>query len=351
MIVSSSPTYYMLCEALVIGALFFSLPVSAQITTVTDQQGRRFFVNSDRQPIVKGHIAESRPCSASASSLSDVPRDSEPDESDASSPELENLVRKYTSALDLKVGKASLGKIRLVWLGSELLRVMVQRYADTNHLSAVQTISLKKKLARKLELDQAVPFLIIVQPGKDSVLGSPVWASSDDGKKQSPAAFLSGTANRIGAPYKWSQILGEGEEVYYTQPVWGYLVYKARDTDGQKLVHPDDFSFSVRVLSYAAMCTPDRQEKIYDLDVAFHYDLMPIQFQQVIDKSVPSWNNAVANLIERPVLANSSSIDVRTSSGTYPVYYAQGSATSLSRSEILQIVGLAIAFAQLLVAL
>jgi hypothetical protein len=249
---------------------------------------------------------------------------------------LELLIRKYTSDADFGVA----GKVQLIWLTPELLDGLVEKYGREQKKSLLEVRALKGAVKKNLEADKAVAFLMIVRPEKDAFIGQPDW--NKDGGSPHPYVILRGTGNRVSIPYKWDQILGEGKFMWYSKVASGYLLYKAHAADGQILIDPSDLSFSVQV--YTVAKSP-RNNK-YDVYAEFHYKLVPVPLQSMVDSSIPSWNDA---LVEMTPLNEYGRPE--TGSQNERVASLQSSSTNLSRSEILQIVGLGIAFAQFIAAL
>ena len=266
---------------------------------------------------------------------------------------LEQLIRKYTSAADVTADHASVGKLRLIWLNWELLKALVEHYGEQQGKTVAEINLLKQKVAAKLELAHSTAFLLIVTPEEPSMIGMPAWVSSDSGKSYHPAVTLRGTGNQLQAPYRWHKILGVGEEYpgYYSHVISGCLLYKTRTSDGHRLIDQKDFSFSVELDSSALVTTKASHDAQYDLHASFYYDLMPVPLQSIVDQTIPSWNNALVQIKRRNGFSGRSYQNVPYESQpatSYAQYYSQGNAMSLSRPEILQIIGLGIAFAQFL---
>lgn len=127
--------------------------------------------------------------------------------------------------------------------------------------------------------------------------------------------------------------------------VWGYLLFKARALDGQPLISDDDFSFSVEML-HASQTT---DEALYDTTTEFHYDLMPVQLQSLVDSTIPSWNNSLVRMREqRNKRTNRSQEGTPTEDYDFGgrSYSTQNNAIALSNSDLVQILGLALRFTE-----
>jgi hypothetical protein len=261
--------------------------------------------------------------------------------SDQSPPSvLEGLVRKYTSSVDLAgAGGKPIGKVRMIWLKDDLLKAVVEEYARKNLLPPAEIAKLKSELSRKLQTSRSYPFLVSVQPAENGLIGRPLWIASPNGQKQYPSILLRGTGNYISGPVKWSQILGENTPGYFASDTTGYVIYKSDRDAGGPIVQADDFSFS---LEYR--CQAVSQNTKYNVEAEFHYDLMPIPIQSIIDAKIKSWNPGLARISVIPEYRADQPDD-----GRRVVYNTQDSSTSLTRSEIIGIIGLAISFAQFLV--
>lgn len=253
------------------------------------------------------------------------------------SDKLELLVRKHSSVSDL----GSSGTIQLVWLSPELLDAMVTEYGNNSQMMPAAIKVLKRKVQDKLEWGKALAFLIIFKPKEHSFIGQPNWIN--DGNSSYPSVVLRGTGNRLAIPQKWSQIIGEGDFSWYSRPTSGYLIFRARDSDGHPYLDPKDFSFSVLTRTIAS----PPGEGLFDVKAEFHYDLMPVQLQQMVDASLPAGNNSLVAMKQRvPKESAGSEESAYKGSQDYHLYAYEANSASLTRSEVLQIVGLGIAFAQ-----
>jgi len=259
-----------------------------------------------------------------------------PDQSPPST--LEGLVRKYTSSIDLSGnGGKPLGKVRMIWLKDDLLKAVVQEYAKKNLLPPAEIDRLTRELSRKLQSSKSYPFLVLVQPAPGALIGRPLWTTSPNRQREYPSILLRGTGNYITGPVKWSQILGENTPGYFSSDTTGYAIYKAEKDDGGPIVQADDFSFSLEYKCQAAA-----QGTTYNVEAEFHYDLMPVPIQSIVDASVQSWNPGLARITAIP--------EYRAANERPIEYHTQDSSTSLTRPEIIGIIGLVISFAQFLVA-
>lgn len=253
---------------------------------------------------------------------------------------LEKLIQKYTSTVDLSFGEPSIGKIRMIWLHDELLKAVVDEFASQNVLPPTEIVKLRQRLSIMLQTSKSIPFLVIFQPATNALIGRPEWMTSPNHMKQYPSLLLRGTGSQMEGPYKWSQILGEGTHTFFESVTTGYAIYKARRPDGRKLVQSDDFSFSVEYKGLAVS-----KDTEYSIEAEFHYDLMPVPIQSIIDASIPSWNPGIVRVIPAEV-ARGEGQNTRQ----VQAFTSQASATTLTRSEIIGIVGLVIAFAQFIAA-
>lgn len=256
------------------------------------------------------------------------------------SEDLELLVRKYSSVADL----GSSGTIQMVWLNPELLNAMLTEYGNNTQMTPAAIKVLKRKVQDKLESGKTLAFLIIFKPKDHSFISQPIW--TNDGKTSYPSVILRGTGNRLAVPQKWSQIIGEGDFSWYCRPTSGYLIYRARDSDGRPFLDPKDISFSV--LARTTASPPG--EGLFDVKAEFHYDSMPLQLQQMVDASLPAGNNSLVTMTKR-VLKEAERTEESAYRGSQDdrTYAYEANSASLTRPEILTIIGLGISFAQLAV--
>lgn len=116
--------------------------------------------------------------------------------------------------------------------------------------------------------------------------------------------------------------------------------------DGHPYLDPSDFSFSVLARTVAS----PPGEGLFDVRAEFHYDSMPVQLQQMLDASLPAGNNSLVTMKRRVPKESPSSEELTYSGGQgYQLSAYEASSASFTRSEVLQIVGLGIACAQLAV--
>jgi len=265
---------------------------------------------------------------------------------------LEELIRKYTSTADIRGVGQSAGKIRMIWLNKELLTAILQNYGQAENKSAPEMNVLKAKLERKLDVERSIPFLVIIEPERGALIGRPEWAFDPELKKNFPSILLRGTGNKMGIPHKWQQILGEGNPGYFSGPTFGYVLYRDRVSDGTPLVHPDELSFSVEYRAPAVVAATE-----YALEAEFHFDLMPIDLIKDLHPGILSWNNSIVRMNEKPqyvATRNTNPAGGSATGVTAPTavtVHSQTSATELSHQEILQIMSLALSFAEFLLKL
>jgi hypothetical protein len=255
---------------------------------------------------------------------------------------LDLLIRKYSSDADLK----SAGHVQLIWLNPELLDALLDQYGKKGNKSPQSVELLKRRMRTRLDMVNSLAFLAIFRPGTDGHISQPIWAG--DGNSTYPSVILRGSGNQLQTPYRWEQILGEGKSHWYSGVTWGYLLYKARTSDGHPIIAKDDFSFSVMLQDAAE--TPDGT--MYDVSTEFHYDLMPVQLQSLVDSSIPSWNNSLVEM-RRHVNAQQSESSNRYSPETSGnevsrTLVSENSAMAISKSEVFQIIGLGIQFVELI---
>lgn len=84
------------------------------------------------------------------------------------SPEVEALIRRYTSTIELKEKDHSAGKIRMVWLHPTLVDAIVNEYGTRNHLSQIELARIKRTVKLKLQGPHYMPFLLLMQPESDA---------------------------------------------------------------------------------------------------------------------------------------------------------------------------------------
>jgi len=252
---------------------------------------------------------------------------------------LELLIRKYSS--DASLGTA--GRIQFIWLNPELIDALLNKYCGEHNTTAAERRKLKTRLNLKLHSADSLAFLAIFRPAKDGFISNPLWIVPQD--IGYPDVYLRGSGGQKELPYKWGQIVGDEKFHWYSQPTWGYLIFKARNASGLPLIAHDDFSFSVELTNAAQ--TTDRA--LYDTTTDFNYDLMPIQLQSLVDSSIPSWNISLVQMREqRNNYVNYA--DNGTPSNSYDsggsLVTTEADATKLSLSDILQIAGLAVQFVE-----
>lgn len=255
--------------------------------------------------------------------------------------ELNALVRKYTS--DAKLGSA--GRIQLIWLNPELIDALIDDFGHKGNLTIGQIDSLKAQLKIRLKISESLAFLAIFRPSNNCFISPPYWGVYDG--HGYPQVLLRGSRGLREPPYKWGQILGDGDFHWYSDVVWSYLLFKARSPNGQPVVDGDDFSFSVELRDAAEM----QDESLYDASSQFHYDLMPVQLQSIVDASIPTWNNSLVEMHQQRN-GKINRTDVGDPAEGYDrdgrLYASQSNSVSLSRSDTIQILGLALQFAQFL---
>jgi hypothetical protein len=248
---------------------------------------------------------------------------------------LADLVRKYSATVEL----GATGKVQMIWLTPELLDALMDEHARRTGSSPAQTDFLRRKLEHKLDSQQSMAFLAIFRPALDAYLSQPKW--KNDGNSDYPAIFLRGSGNRLQRPYKWDQIIGEGQSRWYSNVTWGYVLYHSRDDSGRSVVAEDEFSFSIIMQNTAESANGT----VYDASTEFNYNLMPVPLQNLADSSLPSSNQSLANLYERvPHRANDSTIE-----HTGDTIATEGSATQISLGDIEAIISLGLHFVELIV--
>lgn len=130
--------------------------------------------------------------------------------------QLSLLVRKYTS--DASINSA--GHIQFIWLNSELIDSLIADYGAKHGLSSAEVQKLKKGVKLKLNTGESVAFLAIFRPDKNGFISQPYWGIHDG--HGYPEIYLRGSRGQKELPYKWGQILGDGEFHWYSNVVWGY---------------------------------------------------------------------------------------------------------------------------------
>ena len=225
----------------------------------------------------------------------------------------------------------------------ELIDSLIDDYGARHRLSVAEIRKLKNSVKLKLNTSASIAFLAIFRPSKDGFISQPYWGIQDG--HGYPEVYLRGSRGQKVLPYKWGQILGDGEFHWYKNVVWGYLLFNARALDGQPLISADDFSFSVEML-HASQTT---DEALYDTTTEFHYDLMPVQLQSLVDSSIPSWNNSLVRMREqRNRRTNRAKEGTPTENYDFGgrSYSTQNNAIALSNSDLIQILGLALQFTE-----
>lgn len=268
------------------------------------------------------------------------------------SPEIEALIRRYTSTVDLKEGDRSLGKIRMVWLHPALVDAIIDEYGTQKRLSPIALARIKRAVHLKLKGPHYMPFLLLFQPDSETRIGRPDWIPSSDGRKYYPSVLLRGSAGHSAGPYIYYKALGHGEtqKFFFTQPSHAYVIYRAERNDGRSFIQKNDLSFAVDYQGTVGI-----GDKDYKLEAEFEYDLMPIPMHELIDSKITSWNQGWATLTLKPPenlevsRYHYPAIQQESAPVPVPQFYTQASATSMSRSEIIGVVGLLIGFAQLVV--
>jgi hypothetical protein len=252
------------------------------------------------------------------------------------------LVRKYAADASLN----SAGHIQFIWLNPELIDSLIDDYGTKRGLSAAEIEKLKNGVKLKLNTAESYAFLVIFRPNTGGFISQPYWVIQDG--HGYPEVYLRGSRGQKELPYKWEQILGDREVHWYSNVVWGYLLFKARAADGHPMISADDFSFSVQ-LRHASETT---DETLYDTSSEFHYDLMPVQLQSLVDSSIPSWNNSLVTMREQRNGRTNRNYD-GTPAESYDaggrLTSTQNNAVALSKSDVFQILGLALQFAEFIV--
>jgi hypothetical protein len=229
--------------------------------------------------------------------------------------------------------------MELVWLKKELLSAIVNEYGHREKKTKTQIQQMYTNVTRKLETADSIAFLMIIKPAPGCLIERPHWLHSDAEGRDYPAVTLRGSANRLGAPFKWDQAFGEGDTTssnYYSGVTSGFLVYKGQTSDGHAIADANDLGFSV---GYRGGVQGTANRGPFELAVDFTYSSVEVPIASIVDKEVKSWNNAYVKVSARPAPDSST-----PSYSAFREQYSQTSVTDVSREDILQILGLLIGF-------
>jgi len=262
--------------------------------------------------------------------------------------ELQGLIKRNTSTAQIKVEEGIIGDLTMTWLSDELLNSIITYYCQLEKKSTAEGIKIRQDLRMKLETHGSIPFLLIIKPIKGLISSPKGWQRSlykevtgkffkktkktYVGEVWTPNIILR-AGNRVAYPHELSKILEPNRSRCYTKDAWGYILFKKDEQDGTPIIQKEDLSFSIEIDMRAEL------GKWYDVEVEFYFDLLPIPIASIIDNKIPAWNNALVSAIPEYSPQQSTT------------YYSQKISTSLSPSDIINILGLAVGLVQVLLTL